>query len=445
MLTLLHLSDIHFRNRKTGAQFDLEAQLRRSMLNDIESKPAHGASYDGLLITGDIAFSGKKEEYDRARAWLDEIYSKAGVLPVNTYVIPGNHDVNREMVVKEGAIWNNHALLRNEQNGVKRRETLEIQLTRDPACDPLAPLAVFNEFAQGYECRTEKSNLAWVHLFPKLFSDGSALRLTGLNSALNSDSGDDVGKLYVSPFQTSHFQSESGIVEMILCHHPPNWLLDKTDVDGILNSFVSIALFGHEHNHRSQIVNKTVQLFAGAVHPDARDTDWLPTYHILQMEVVRTGNRRQLVVRIHTREFRAGDHVFVRRSARDGKDFEEYKIDLKEWHFQVPTTIPMASPPLPAVSSVPASMTATSQPASTPPPPAFRELLVHFHRLSTPVRYSVVTKLGLLRERDDLPPQQLWDLIFKRAREENLLPELWNEVASKDPTLAKRSNPFTKS
>ncbi len=443
MLTFLHLSDIHFRNRSTGDQFDLEAQLRRSMLNDIVSKPANGADYDGLLITGDIAFSGKKEEYDRAKSWLDEIYSMAAVPPENSYVIPGNHDVNRDMVVKNGAIWNNHAVLRNAENRIKRQETLQTQLVSDPACDPLATLAGFNEFAQGYECRTAKNNLAWFHVFPKPLDDGSELRITGLNSALNSDSGDLIANLYVSPFQTSHLSDESGVINMVLCHHPPNWLLDQNDIEGILNRFVKVALFGHEHSHRSRIVNDTVELFAGAVHPVARDPDWLPTYHILQLEITGTGKERKLVVRIHSREFRNYDHVFVRRSAAGGKDFEEYRINLKEWNRPVPVVIPIAPAPISGVSSGSAKMTVTSQPASTPPM-VLRELLVHFHRLSTPVRFKIVTKLGLLRDRDDFPPQQLWDLVFKRAREENRLSEMWDEIAKIDTSFAKRPNPFIK-
>src|SRR5581483_4063687 len=80
-LTFLHLSDIHFRHRaRSSTQFDLETQLRKPLLDDIVSKPANGAAYDGLFVTGDIAFGGKKEEYEKAKGWLEEIYSKAGVL-----------------------------------------------------------------------------------------------------------------------------------------------------------------------------------------------------------------------------------------------------------------------------------------------------------------------------------------------------------------------------
>jgi hypothetical protein len=129
--------------------------------------------------------------------------------------------------------------------------------------------------------------------------------------------------------------------------------------------------------------------------------------------------------------------------AENGAKFEEYKADLPEWY--PPMAIPVASPTVSGVSSATANMTAISQPPSAPPPAAFRELLVHFHRLSTPVRYTIATKLELLRDGDDVPPQQQWDLVFQRARLENRLADLWKEIASIDASFAKRPNPFAQS
>ena len=291
------------------------------------------------------------------------------------------------------------------------------------------------------DAETEKENLAWVEVFPLLLNDGSQLRIHGLNSALNSDEGDDVGKLYVAPFQTQHFCREAGVTDMVLCHHPPHWLMDMIDIEAVLKNFARIALFGHEHTHRSQLLNKTVQLFAGAVHPAARDPDWLPTYHILQLQVEGARLNRKLVVRIHSRELRPLGHVFVPRMADDGNRFEEYKVDLPEW--QAPTPIVVAHRPDSVVcSSQEKKMSQKNQLGLQPPPIALREILVHFHRLSTPVRYIIATKLKLLRDGDDVPPQQQWDLVFQRAIDEEKLADLWKEVAAHDSAFAKRPNPF---
>src|SRR5580658_357645 len=98
MLTFVHLSDIHFLDRDHGTAFDLGQQIRRALIEDLKEKPADKADYDGILITGDIAFGGKPEEYKRAREWLDEVYASSGTTATNTYVVPGNHDVDRSYV-----------------------------------------------------------------------------------------------------------------------------------------------------------------------------------------------------------------------------------------------------------------------------------------------------------------------------------------------------------
>ena len=267
------------------------------------------------------------------------------------------------------------------------------------------------------------------------------MRLHGLNSALNSDEGDQIANLYLAPYQTQQLDRESGVTELLLCHHPPNWLIDKTDVEGAIHSFVRVALFGHEHNHRVQRIENTVQLFAGAVQPAARDPDWLPTYHILQLHVEGTGDERKLVVRIYSRELRMLSHLFVPRMSAEGNVFEERKVDLPRWappsEDSSQERAENVACPFPETQ-----MVDNEQPIKAVPPAAFRELLVNFHRLSTPIRYKIATELGLLRDGDDLPPQQQWDLIFRRARDEGRLAELWRAVCANDNSFAKRPNPF---
>ena len=71
-IRLLHLSDLHF-----GAE-DLEA------LKAVEDFAAH-VKPDAVIIAGDITQSGRRREFEAARAWFD----KLGVQPI---VAPGNHD-----------------------------------------------------------------------------------------------------------------------------------------------------------------------------------------------------------------------------------------------------------------------------------------------------------------------------------------------------------------
>ncbi|MDP3738670.1 MAG: metallophosphoesterase [Hyphomonadaceae bacterium] len=71
-LRLLHLSDVHF-----GTE-DIEA------LAAVEKFAAH-IKPDAIIIAGDITQSGRRREFEAARAWFDK-------LDVQVIVAPGNHD-----------------------------------------------------------------------------------------------------------------------------------------------------------------------------------------------------------------------------------------------------------------------------------------------------------------------------------------------------------------
>jgi len=77
MLTFVHLSDIHFSAGDNNSQFDLNQQIRRALLEDLPTRPG-GTDYDGLLITGDIAFGGKKDQYETTKGFLADVYACTG-------------------------------------------------------------------------------------------------------------------------------------------------------------------------------------------------------------------------------------------------------------------------------------------------------------------------------------------------------------------------------
>lgn len=449
LVTLVHLSDIHFSERDDLSQFDINQQIRRALVEDLAVKPADGAGYDAVLVTGDIAFSGKQEEYKRAQQWLDEVFIRTGLSPSDTYTIPGNHDIDRGYVEPQFPLWDSHVRLRETADPVIWRDVIATQLQRDPLHTMLAPLTGYNDFAQGYECRTEHDKLAWRRTLTKTLEDGRLVRLHGLNSALISDAADAPGKLLVSDFQTSHLEHAHGVVEIAMCHHPPDWLMDKAAVRDVLRTFTPIALFGHEHSTRITMDAKQMQLFAGAVQPSRRDAgDWLPTYHILQLSVAKAGDAPQLVIRVHTREFDKQKFKFRARRGADEQPFEEHRLGLKHWTPEAEAVkIQVASGAGPALSSKESSeMPAADAVMSTSTETAQRDLLVYFFRLRTPERYAAANEAGLLRDGDDtLQPQAMWAEVFRRAiAERQALTKFWDAVASRTPELKEVSNPFAR-
>ena len=387
------------------------------------------------------------EEYKKAKGWLDRVYAESGLSMNSTYVVPGNHDVDRKFIAPNFPLWQSHRQIRDSVDPTVWEAVLETLIYKDPARLLLSPLNAFNSFAQGCGCATSAEQLAWCRVFEKPFADGSRVRLHGLNSAIVSDEADWPGKLLVSRLQTSHFEETPGLVDVVMCHHPPDWLMgaDKGHVRDALRAFAPVALFGHEHSFRIQEDSSQVQLFAGAVQPSRRDRDWLPTYHILQLNTEESERGRELVVRVHTREF--DNQNFRFRAHRDRHDNEtfEHRLPLPPWAPPTPVgaMIELAQPALLRVEvgsemSDPSASTGPSVKES-----AQRQLMVSFFELPTPLRYASAFQAGLLREGDDaLHPQVMWSEVFRRAMVEELLATFWNAVAAHSPELRSQPNPF---
>jgi predicted MPP superfamily phosphohydrolase len=442
MLTFIHLSDIHFSSGDNGSQFDQNQRIRRALLDDLSTRPADGSGFDALLVTGDIAYSGKKEEYESAKGWLDQVYKRTGLSMKRTYVVPGNHDVDRSHVQPTFPLWASHEDIRRAANSVHWCAAIETQLKRDPSHLLLAPFRTYNDFAQGCGCQTTAEDLAWSLDFPLPLELGFMVRLRGLNSALISDAADAPSKLLVSEFQTTKLSADSGVINVVLCHHPPDWLMDKADVRAVLRRFAPVALFGHEHSVRVHSDDKQVQLFAGAFQPPRDEAGWLPTYHIFQLAIQGTEEAPDLLVRVHTREYY--NHGFRAGRFEDDQTTLEHRIKVPAHRLPtVPQETALANKAYTMVASTGKMVSGEPKSSDGQLVEAQRDLLVHFFQLRTPQRYEAAFKAGLLRDGDDaLEPQAMWAEVFRRAADEAKLGDFWAAIAAHTPVLTGKPNPF---
>ena len=95
-LVLVHLSDIHFTG-SSGSIHDGDQTVRDELLRDVAALTSQIGVVTGVLVTGDIAFSGKKEEYQHAAEWLRAVCVRVGCEEQHVSVVPGNHDVDRRL------------------------------------------------------------------------------------------------------------------------------------------------------------------------------------------------------------------------------------------------------------------------------------------------------------------------------------------------------------
>lgn len=89
-LVLVHLSDIHFTRASGVSVYDLDKNVRNELVLDATKVAKEIGLVTGVLVTGDIAFSGSNAEYDHATDWLREFCREIGCPAENVWVVPGN-------------------------------------------------------------------------------------------------------------------------------------------------------------------------------------------------------------------------------------------------------------------------------------------------------------------------------------------------------------------
>jgi 3',5'-cyclic AMP phosphodiesterase CpdA len=83
-LTFVHLSDIHFQSGLSEvSKYDLDSPLRHAILRDLKQLRERDRfkHFDGILISGEIAYAGKPDEYATAIEWINEIAAVIGCDP----------------------------------------------------------------------------------------------------------------------------------------------------------------------------------------------------------------------------------------------------------------------------------------------------------------------------------------------------------------------------
>ena len=97
-MNILHLSDIHFGRNYARYSikdcFDLKSEILDELIKCVsnlkELAPEH------IIVTGDIAWHGKKDEYDEALLWFRKLLQATNLTGKDITFCVGNHDVNRD-------------------------------------------------------------------------------------------------------------------------------------------------------------------------------------------------------------------------------------------------------------------------------------------------------------------------------------------------------------
>lgn len=274
-LVFVHISDLHFRAGDSPLAAR-EAALRDKLLDDVqEVVPLGRGELEAVLLTGDIARSGQRDEYIVARTWLDQLCGLLGIHTTKTLTVPGNHDIDWSRLNAERLSTNEDL----RTCDVRLLDGKIDALLQDPEL-VLAPLEPYQEFAAGYACDIEKC-LAWE--LPSIdLGGGYSLAIRGANSVINSDRGDAEGTMAVQLNQLLA-KSEPGVVRLLMLHHSPFFWHRSNPTPAECGH--NVVLYGHTHEQEHHFDGpRCLEVTAGAVHPEEHEF-FVPGYNVIEISI----------------------------------------------------------------------------------------------------------------------------------------------------------------
>jgi hypothetical protein len=278
----VHLSDIHFGQKKDGGTFKVNEDAKERLIDDAAAEIAKlGLKASGIILTGDIAYAGKPEQYLDAGEWLDRLTARIDCGRADIQMLPGNHDIDRDSI-SNSMRWMLDSI-RDEGEA-----TLNRLLDNDSDREVLFQrFEAYRDFARGYECPLDCAGDYSADGAITL-AEGRVVRFVRLNSALICSRKDDEGKLILGARQRV-LPICDGEEVVVLTHHPLNWFQDSADAAKYIRSRARVLISGHEHYPSLDVKEvedgcELMLLAAGATTPDEITDVYTYKYNIIKFD-----------------------------------------------------------------------------------------------------------------------------------------------------------------
>jgi predicted MPP superfamily phosphohydrolase len=293
VVRILHLSDFHFR---TSTTWDANTVLGRLSV-DIMRLARNGLAPDIIVLTGDIAYSGKRAEYDLARTWITTELLPAASIDVDRLVIvPGNHDVDRsrvDFVAQQVARG-----IRDERNQQRVTEVLD----GEGSGLLLRRLDEFMAFVNDLGAAGAPLVRPWYQAIFEI--EGMTLHCAALASSWLSADDSDYGGLLLGLRQCNEVMSGADHADVVLValHHPWDYVAEWDRRSSLveIERSAGMVLRGHLHEPRYDYRESTrhaglIELAAGACYETSQHPN---SFHLIELRPRAPKERR---ARIHVR------------------------------------------------------------------------------------------------------------------------------------------------
>ncbi|HEX7965345.1 MAG TPA: metallophosphoesterase [Gammaproteobacteria bacterium] len=248
-ILLVHLSDIHIKSKSDGILS--RAQLIAASI----FSHLHQADVVFFVVSGDIAWSGLRDQYSEAKKFFSEIERHLLAernVPIHWILAPGNHDCDftagmpsvRETVVNE----------------IARSEGEQITDDKIKICTDVQ--SEFFDFRSEMSSGLEMSYGDRLLVRYKFNLNGKELTFDCLNVAWLSVRSEEQGKLYFPYERYAALASLDSSLRIAVMHHPLNWYGQATyhPFRRFLRGTYNLLLSGHEHQQGAGVND---DLFAG--------------------------------------------------------------------------------------------------------------------------------------------------------------------------------------
>jgi len=229
-ILLCQLSDIHFKADKKNIIMERVRRITAVINSKIVN---HDECF--IVLSGDIAFSGNKDEYNIATEFVMELLEECNSENIHFLAVPGNHDCDFS---KDDSI---RKLI------VGKIDEPFLDLSMLERCCSIQN--EFFEFFAGIKDHTAEVFSNKLHTGHAYTVNGKTILFNLINTAWMSRKKEEAGRIVVPVDQFKEFDPTSYDVVVTMYHHPYGWFEPTNGhrFKQIIEKTSDIILTGHEH------------------------------------------------------------------------------------------------------------------------------------------------------------------------------------------------------
>ena len=295
----LHLSDLHLRDESSDPIANTDKDIRDQVLQDV-GRWRHQHAADGRIRAAGL--------------WFAQLTEEAGCDRSRVFTVPGNHDVDRSVLVDNPRLLELQHELRTISLDKLQSRFREMLADPTDAQQLMLPLTDYNSFAQSYRCNAPLPDLSWSQLVD--LGEGLWIRIIGLTTPLISDKDDGRGEegMVLGQFQVI-VREDNRMLTIVLMHHPHDWLRDGAHIMPRLGNRAQLILSGHQHVFNAAQVQPAagepyLLVESGALHPEDQEPGWDPRYNWIEIEYPADGNSNLAHLCVHPFRWNPGSNRF---------------------------------------------------------------------------------------------------------------------------------------